>query len=236
MQMSGHILVQQHNVASGREHEAFRWFQQDLAPRLFAQGVGSARRYKLLDLQLQPENPQPHAYLSVFDFDPRTSPGALDALSHLAREEPLAAGLLTDDAAHVYEMTRDWVPSPNPADMLAPEYLLLVMANFVVEMEDEYHDWYDNVHGPEVLDTPGFTGLRRGRRAERQAAPVNDYPSNAVVLSTTRTNDIIGSLDEFRARANGESKTGIHWNFRSPSASLARTTHIFAPLTPRLTA
>src|SRR3546814_17521748 len=57
------------NVAQGREHEAFRWFQEILAPAVFARGVRRARRMKLLDLQLQPENPLPHRYLSLFDFD-----------------------------------------------------------------------------------------------------------------------------------------------------------------------
>src|SRR3546814_481175 len=233
--MTGYVIVQQHNVAQGREHEALRWFQEILAPAVFARGVRSARRMKLLDLQLQPENPQPHRYLSLFDFDSDRASEAIGAISEFARQKPIADGLLTDDAAHVYELTRDWVPSPNTPDMLAPEYLLLVMANYVVEMEDEYHDWYDKMHGPEVLDTPGFTGMRRGRLAATQSAPANDYPANAVVLSTARTNDIIGSLDEFKARATGQSATGIHWNFRSPSAALNRTTHVFAPLTPRMT-
>src|SRR3546814_14552430 len=119
------------NVAQGREHEAFRWFQEILAPAVFARGVRSARRMKLLDLQLQPENPQPHRYLSLFDFDSDRASEAIAAVSELARQKPIADGLLTDDAAHVYELTRDWVPSPNTPDMLAPEYLLLVMANYV---------------------------------------------------------------------------------------------------------
>lgn len=231
--MASYIVVHQHNVPADRRHDAFRWFEDELAPSLFARGVRMARRFKLLDLQLQPENPQPHAYVSLFGFDDGEG-DALAAISELARAKPLASGLLSDDAAHCYEVTRDWVPGPNGVDLHAPEYMLLVMGNYVVGMEDEYHDWYDNVHGPEVLGTPGFFGMRRGRRAEIQTTPANDYPSNAVVLASVRTNDIIFSLDEFRNRANGNSKTGIHWNLRSPSAALNRTTHILAPLTPAL--
>lgn len=232
--MAKHLIIHQHNVVSGQQHEAFRWFAESLAPQLFGQGFTSARRYQLLDLQLQPENEQPHGYVSVFDFDSDAAPDALQAFSELARRKPQADGLLSDDASHVYEVTRDWVPSPNAADMLAPEYAMLVLGNYVVEMEDEYHDWYDKMHGPEVLDTPGYTGLRRGRRAEVQAEPANPYPANAVVLATVRSNDIIASLDEFKARALGTSKTGIHWNFRSPSAALNRTTHILIPQMPTL--
>jgi hypothetical protein len=29
------------------------------------------------------------------------------------------------------------------------------------EREDEYNDWYDNTHIPEILAIPGFVGVRR---------------------------------------------------------------------------
>jgi hypothetical protein len=29
--------------------------------------------------------------------------------------------------------------------------------------EDEFNDWYSNVHVPELLETPGFVGARRFR-------------------------------------------------------------------------
>jgi hypothetical protein len=234
--MAKQLIIHQHSVAPARRHEAFRWFAKDLAPGLFDHGFEAVRRYQLLDFQLQPENPQPFGYVSVLEFDPDQSPKALEAFSQLGRVWPLANGLFTEDSSHVYEVTRNWVPGPNESDLGAPEYAMLVMANYVVEMEDEYHDWYDRVHGPEVLGTPGYVGLRRGRIAPVQAVPNNDYPSNAVMLATIRSKSIIESLDEFKARANDESKTGIHWNLRSPSASLARTTHMLTPMTPNLIA
>jgi hypothetical protein len=234
--MAEHFLVQQHNVAPGREHEAFVWFQDALAPALLAEGITALRRYRLSDLQLVADTPQPYRYLSIFEFDPETAPGALDALSQLARKDPRSHGLISDDAGHLFRVTRAWMPSPNPADLQAPEYLLLVMGNFVPGMEDDYHRWYDEMHGPEVLDTPGFVGMRRGSRVETQTEPANDHPANAYVMASIRTEDIAGSMGEFVKRATGQSDTKIHWSYRSPAAALNRTTHVFVPLTPRITA
>jgi hypothetical protein len=36
--------------------------------------------------------------------------------------------------------------------------------------EQEYNDWYDNVHVPEVLETPGSVSARRLRLADTQMA------------------------------------------------------------------
>jgi len=234
--MATRLLVQQHNVTPGREGEAFRWFQQELVPSLFAAGVTEARRYALHDLQLQPDGVQSYRYLSLFAYDRDAAPAAREALSRHARQRPLASGMLSDDAGHVYDLTREWVPGPAPANLQAPEYLVVVMANYIETMETEYNEWYDRVHGPEVLAIPEFHAMQRGRRAPVQTEPANPYPSNALVLLHLRTEDVLCTLDEFRARATGESKTGIHWNVRSPAASLNRTTHVFAPTTPLFTA
>ncbi len=41
------------------------------------------------------------------------------------------------------------------------QHVLMVMSNPVEGREDEYNDWYDNVHLGEVLQVPGFVAARR---------------------------------------------------------------------------
>ena len=38
---------------------------------------------------------------------------------------------------------------------------MLVFTNPVEGREDEFHDWYDNVHIPDVLDVDGITAVTR---------------------------------------------------------------------------
>ena len=39
--------------------------------------------------------------------------------------------------------------------------------------EDEYNEWYDNVHIPEVCDIPGFVGARRFKVSDAGPLPVD---------------------------------------------------------------
>lgn len=41
------------------------------------------------------------------------------------------------------------------------QHVLMVMSNPVEGREDEYNEWYDNVHLGEVLQVPGFVAARR---------------------------------------------------------------------------
>jgi hypothetical protein len=42
--------------------------------------------------------------------------------------------------------------------------------------EDEYNDWYDNTHVPQVLAVPGFVSARRHRLTEWSAKRLEDVP------------------------------------------------------------
>lgn len=42
------------------------------------------------------------------------------------------------------------------------KYKLLVLTNCVAGTDAEFNRWYDEVHIPEVLEVPGFTGAWRG--------------------------------------------------------------------------
>jgi hypothetical protein len=89
-------------------------------------------------------------------------PTALEVFCEHARREPKELGLLRDDAASNFELTRPQIKTSNPVDAHAPLHLGFVMGNCVIGKEAEYDAWYDNVHSPEVLGTPDFVEMRRG--------------------------------------------------------------------------
>jgi hypothetical protein len=71
------------------------------------------------------------------------------------------------------------------------------------EREDEFNDWYDRTHVPELLAVPGFVSARRYRRvgddggaeylavyeidADDLAAPVSELRRRSAAGETTRT-------------------------------------------------
>ena len=49
-----------------------------------------------------------------------------------------------------------------------PRYNLIVLTNPVDGREDEYNDWYTNVHLDDVLKVPGVVAAQRFRRSNHQ--------------------------------------------------------------------
>jgi hypothetical protein len=71
--------------------------------------------------------------------------------------------------------------------------VLLVLTNPVVGQEQEYNDWYDNIHLREVCALPGFTGARRYRLAD------GEYPQKYMALYDIAADDpkkALASLSE----------------------------------------
>jgi hypothetical protein len=58
-----------------------------------------------------------------------------------------------------------------------PNQIMLVMTEATAGMEDEYNEWYTNVHLPEVLKVPGVEAAQRFVAASREdgAAPPRKY-------------------------------------------------------------
>jgi len=48
--------------------------------------------------------------------------------------------------------------------------LFLVLSNPTAGMEEEYNEWYDTVHVPEVLATPGMVSAQRFALRETEAS------------------------------------------------------------------
>jgi hypothetical protein len=58
---------------------------------------------------------------------------------------------------------------------MTANYLQLVLTSPVPGAEDEFNDWYDNVHVPEVLQMPGFLTGRRFRLVSPDPADSPTY-------------------------------------------------------------
>jgi hypothetical protein len=238
--MPAYNLVHFQNCAAQREPQYAAWQRQELARAILGSpGFRAVQFMSLQPMQLQPASPQPWRFCALYELEaPAEQAGAaLAAFATLARRAPRDSGLLESDAAHVFELTRPHLPTRNPVDETAPLHVAFVMGNCIEGKEVEYDRWYDEVHAPEVLGTPDFVAMRRGRLASVQAMPHNEQPANRLVLLQIRSRDLYASIDEFIARALGTSPSGVKWAPREAAAgfaSLQRTTHVFTPFSPRL--
>ena len=229
--MALYTTIHFHNVPAGREAEYAAWFEGPHATALARlRGFGSAERYEITPEQVMPDIAQPWRYMSVYDFDlasPQIDLPALGPLLAEARDAGLIDPARDTERLWSYAMYSDWVSGPNHKRHKPFSSMFVIPANFVAGMEDEYHDWYSNVHMPEVSRVPGFVAMRRGRLADWQIEPKSFCPGSDIVMCAHQTDDLLFSVKDFSARARGVSPSGDQMAPRSKAGSFARTVHFF---------
>lgn len=229
--MSLYTTLHFHNVPGGREGDYAAWFdgahRADLG-RL--RGFRSADRFEVTPEQVMPDIAQPWRFLSVYEFDYATPDIDLPALGPLlagARDSGLIDDANESERIYSYRMYSDWQSGPNHQKDKPLSSIFVIPANFVAGMEVEYHDWYDNVHIPEVSRVPGFVAMKRGRLADLQIEPRRYCPGGELVMCAHQTDDLLFSVKDFSARARSVSPSGVAMAPRSKSGSFARTVHFF---------
>jgi hypothetical protein len=70
------------------------------------------------------------------------------------------------------------------------EYKFVVFTNAVAGKDDEFNQWYDDVHLGEVVALPGFTGAKRFRIHSDDDAPVHRY----LAIYDMQTDDVASTL------------------------------------------
>lgn len=229
--MALYTTIHLHNVPAGREADYAAWFDGPHRAALgHLRGFVSADRHEVTPEQIMPDIPQPWRFMSVYDFDyaaPEIDLPALGPLLADARD----AGLIDDsgetERIHSYAMYSDWHASPNWQRDQPFSGVSIILANFVAGREAEYHRWYDGVHTPEVTRVPGKVAMKRGRLSPIQIEPKRYCPGSDLVLCAQQTDDLLFTVRDFSARAGGRSPSGIAFEPRSASGSIARTVHYF---------
>jgi hypothetical protein len=229
--MAIYTTIHLHNVTPGREADYAAWFDGPHRAALGRlRGLQNADRFAVAAVQIMPDIPQPWRFMSVYEFDYPDAAIDLPALGPLIAEAR-DAGLIDDsdesERLYSYAMYSDWVPSPNFQADQPLSGVSIILANFTIGREAEYHRWYDEVHGPEVTNVPGHVAMKRGRLAPLQIAPQRYCPGDQLVLCAQQTDDLAFTCRDFSARARGVSPSGIAMLPRCSAGSTARTVHYF---------
>ena len=79
---------------------------------------------------------------------------------------------------------------------------MLVFTNAVEGRDDEFNDWYDNVHLKEVLELPEFTAATRYRLSDGQLFPDQPHRYLAVYEFKGESTDAVAALGAAAAGFN----------------------------------
>ena len=109
---------------------------------------------------------------------------------------------------------------------MADTHMFVVLTNPVDGREDEYHDWYTNIHIPDVLKLPGAVAAQRFRLAHVQRYDTAS-PYAYLALYEVRSDlveDFVATLRE---------RSGTEVMPVSDALGDAKFSFIFEPMTPR---
>lgn len=93
--------------------------------------------------------------------------------------------------------------SPQGATGASGKWVNFVEQECTPGREAEYHDWYNNLHIPDILRTPGFVGARRYEIQEPR-----DGRGRYLAVYEIESDDIEATMKVRLARRNEEAKAG----------------------------
>jgi hypothetical protein len=80
------------------------------------------------------------------------------------------------------------------------KYTFLALTNPVPGKEDQFNEWYDTHHVPDVINVPGFISGQRFRLADSQFGGESSKAFKYLALYEIETDDIAATIKELRAR------------------------------------
>ena len=109
-------------------------------------------------------------------------------------------------------------------------HVLLVLSNAANGRDDEFNDWYTNVHLPDVLAVDGFVAAQRFRLADAQLQPDRPAPHRYLAVYDIEADDPSAPL---QALLSGVMSGAIPLSDTLDLATL--TTFAFTPITDLVT-
>lgn len=108
------------------------------------------------------------------------------------------------------------------------QFKYLVFTSPLEGREDEYNDWYTNIHLPDLLNVPGIYAAQRFRLSRHQRSD-NPCPGEYLAIYEIESDDVTATFAELKKRAGSPAMV------LSPAMSPDVTHFVFEPCTQRLT-
>lgn len=108
-----------------------------------------------------------------------------------------------------------------------PRYNLIAFTNAVPGRDEEFNDWYTDIHLPDVLRLPGVQAAQRFRLSGTQLRP-GPHPWEYMAVYEIEIDDLSMTLGRLRAVSGTEEMP------LSPALQDQRMVWIFEPVTGRV--
>jgi len=110
-------------------------------------------------------------------------------------------------------------------------HVLVVLSNAAAGCDEDFNDWYDHQHLPDVLSVEGFVAAQRFRLSDEQLRPDEPLPHRYLAVYEIEAPDLAVPLRQLLASVMGGTiRLSETLDLRSLSA------YAFTPITGRVTA
>ena len=195
--VAANILVMMTAPLPGRDEDFNAWYSHTHLPEVVAlEGFTGAQRFAL-DRKFRADGPELRPYLALYDI----AEGQLDT-AQAALGAAGAAGNLTGtdatDGPATLGLWGEGITERVWADHIAPGsvqhgHLLMMITNPVEGREDEFNDWYDNRHVPDVGALDSTVNALYEQLAANEAARAAGE-AEPMFISTSLDRDIPGAF------------------------------------------
>ncbi len=111
------------------------------------------------------------------------------------------------------------------------KYTFLALTNPVEGKEDEFNEWYNTHHVPDVINVPGFVSGQRFKLADSQFGGEASKAYKYLAVYEIETDDVAATIKELRARGGTADITPTNALDGSRVA-----TYMFAPIAEKVMA
>ena len=200
------------NPAPGREVEFNRYYDETHVPQVLSvPGFVSAQRMVYNDdVQLKRVTLQKPRYLAMYTIVTSDLVGVIAENKRRLASGQIKPSEFFDKSSslnYIYRaigtVVHGHTPQPDSARPGAMQtYYQIVFGDPAAGQEAEFNAWYENVHDPELGNSPGWVLAERGVYNDVQYRP-NPDPTKYVAIFAAVTSDIAATIDARKHGPNG---------------------------------
>ena len=188
------VNTEEMNCEPTQEAEFHDWYQTVHVPRMFS----TAGYCGVKQFEAKEARDGRGRFLSVYDLEAEAVDPAL------TKSQPITqSDLVTPLWQNVFWRETSEHRASDFQKSSLQRWLMVVEVHAAPSREAEFTEWYDNVHVPDVLKTPGYVAARRYEIRDR-----HDGRGKYLALYYLDTNDIDESVKGRRAKREIEEQLG----------------------------
>jgi hypothetical protein len=195
------------NPVAGREAEYNQWDSTQHAPDVVSvPGFVSAQRYVFSDVQLRPGVQGPAKYLVAFKIVTANLPAVFAEVNRRLKEGITVSSTSFDAKTarmYTFRAITPVMKGARARNLKAKreQYAQLEFGTANEGKDEDFNDWYNKKHAPDVAATPGFETWQRYTLNETQYSTPGPPEGEYLAIFNVLTSDVKASFEQFQKAA-----------------------------------